>query len=75
MNLVGKILTVLIFVFCLVWMSFSVMQYATLKNWRLVVDNGPATVTLEHPLGLKQQLDDAIKAMAEKASWSSTSSR
>jgi len=39
MNLVGKILTVLIFVMSLVFMSFAVAVYATHKNWRDVVEN------------------------------------
>ncbi|MBN2475462.1 MAG: hypothetical protein JXB62_12700 [Pirellulales bacterium] len=37
MNLVGKILTVLIFVMSLVFMSFAVAVYATHKNWKEVV--------------------------------------
>jgi hypothetical protein len=61
MNLVGKIFTILIFVMSLVFMSFAVMVYGTHKNWRLVVDNPPTSVSLEKPLGLSQQLGDARK--------------
>ena len=43
MNLVGKIFTVLIFVFSLVFMSFAVAVYATHKNWRAVVQNTDAS--------------------------------
>ena len=54
MNLIGKIFTILIFVMCLVFMSFAVMVYDTHKNWRLEVDNPKATP--EHPEGLTQLL-------------------
>ena len=57
MNLVGKIFTVLVFVMCLVFMSFAVMIYALDKNWKLVVDN--TSVTPDHPEGLSQQLKKA----------------
>ena len=33
MNLVGKIFTVLIFVMCIVFASFSLMLHAAHKNW------------------------------------------
>ena len=59
MNLVGKIFTVLIFVMSLVFMSFAVMNYATFKNYKLLVDN--PTKTVEHDLGLTQQLAIAKK--------------
>ena len=56
MNLVGKIFTVLIFVMSLVFMAFTVMVYATHVNWQRIVDNPKDKETLEHPLGLSQQL-------------------
>jgi hypothetical protein len=56
MNLVGKIFTVLIFVMSLVFMAFTVMVYATHVNWQRVADNPKDKETLEHPLGLSQQL-------------------
>jgi hypothetical protein len=39
MNLVGKILTALIAIFCLVFMSFALAVYATHTNWRERVMN------------------------------------
>jgi small-conductance mechanosensitive channel len=60
MNLIGKIFTVLIFVMSVTFMAFTVMSYATRKNWRLVADN--PTPTLEQPHGgLSQQLADERK--------------
>ena len=57
MNLVGKIFTVLIVVMSLVFMSLSVIVYATHKNWRDVVEN--PTKTADKDLGLKFQLEAA----------------
>ena len=54
MTLVGKIFTVLILVMSIVFMSFSVMVFATHRNWRELADN--ATPGPGQPLGLKQQL-------------------
>ncbi len=53
MTLLGKILTVLIFIMSIVFMSLSLMVFATHKNWKLVVTN-------ETPgsLGLVQQLNN-----------------
>ena len=59
MNLVGKIFTVLIFVMSLVFMAFAVMNYATFTNYKLLVNN--STKTVEHDLGLTQQLAIAKK--------------
>jgi len=59
MNLVGKIFTVLILVMSIFFGAFTVLVYATHKNWKLVVDN-PNPVG-EQKLGLKQQLDGARK--------------
>lgn len=55
MTLVGKIFTVLIFVMSIVFMSFSVMVFATHKNWKLYADN--ATPAAGQKLGLKQQYE------------------
>ena len=49
MNLVGKILTVLIFVMSLVFMSFTVAVYSTHRNWRDEV--------MTPDTGLKAKLD------------------
>jgi hypothetical protein len=62
MNLLGKILTVLIFVMCLVFATMAVMVYATHTNWREVVMRQEAS--MGQPRGLKFQLADAE---AEKA--------
>lgn len=55
MTLVGKIFTVLIFVMSIVFMSFSVMVFATHKNWKEYADN--ATPAAGQKLGLKQQYE------------------
>jgi len=55
MTFIGKIFTVLIFIMSIVFMSMSLMVFATHKNWKLIATNaqpGPG-----QPLGLKQQLD------------------
>ncbi len=56
MNLVGKILTVLIFVMSLIFMSFAVAVYATHVNWKKVVDN--ADPLPGENKGLNQRLQD-----------------
>lgn len=53
MTFVGKIFVMLILVMSLVFMSFSVIVYATHKNWYAVVEN-PANA---NPPGLKSQID------------------
>jgi hypothetical protein len=55
MTLVGKIFTMLILIMSIVFMSFSVMVFATHKNWREYADN--ATPGPGQKLGLKQQLE------------------
>lgn len=53
MTFIGKIFTVLIFIMSIVFMSMSLMVFATHKNWKLIATNaqpGPG-----QPLGLKQQ--------------------
>lgn len=55
MTFIGKIFTVLIFIMSIVFMSMSLMVFATHKNWKLIATNaqpGPG-----QPLGLKQQLE------------------
>jgi hypothetical protein len=54
MTLVGKIFTVLILIMSIMFMAFSIMVFATHKNWKQLADN--ATATAGKPLGLKQQL-------------------
>ena len=54
MTLVGKIFTVLILIMSIMFMAFSIMVFATHKNWKELADN--ATAAAGKPLGLKQQL-------------------
>src|SRR5688500_14881133 len=54
MTLVGKIFTVLIFVMSIIFMTASVMVFATHKNWKEYAKN-PAAAPGK-PLGLEQQL-------------------
>ena len=53
MTLLGKILTVLIFIMSIVFMSLSLMVFATHKNWKNVVSN----TTPGQTQGLVQQLE------------------
>ncbi|HUY90875.1 MAG TPA: hypothetical protein VMV10_19220 [Pirellulales bacterium] len=59
MNLLGKIFVVLITVMSIVFMAFSVMVYATHKNWVAVVNRSQQEVKPGEPLGLKFQLQEA----------------
>ncbi|MBN2023444.1 MAG: hypothetical protein JW809_11710 [Pirellulales bacterium] len=56
MNLVGKILTVLIFVMSIVFASMAVMVYATHRNWYDVVTRTPEKTPPGQKPGLKFQL-------------------
>ena len=53
MTTLGKVFTVLIFIMSILFMGFSVVVFATHRNWKTLVDN---TDTAKGPLGLKQQL-------------------
>jgi hypothetical protein len=55
MNLMGKIFTVLIFLFSIVFACFALAVYATQTNWRLVADND------KPPEGLAQRLEKKNK--------------
>src|SRR5687767_11645799 len=57
MTLLGKIFTVLIFIMSIMFMGFSVMVYATHKNWKMKATN--ATPNEKYGLGLKEQVDQA----------------
>lgn len=59
MTLLGKIFTVLIFIMSILFMGFSVMVYATHKNWKIVATNPRTGGNDKFPLGLKYQIDDA----------------
>jgi len=58
MNLVGKIFTVIVLVLSLVVASFTVVVYATHKNWRDVVLLPRDKATAEKKVGLVHQLAD-----------------
>lgn len=55
MTLLGKIFTVLILIMSVLFMGFSIVVYATHRNWQMLVDN--PTATDKYPLGLKQRLE------------------
>jgi hypothetical protein len=65
MNLIGKILTVLIFVMSLVFMTMVLAIYATHRNWRDVVMTPKEQATAAKPAGLKYVLEDE-KAQNQK---------
>lgn len=52
MTFIGKIFTVLILIMSIVFMSMSLMVFATHKNWKLIANNSDTT---KGPLGLSQQ--------------------
>ncbi len=58
MTTLGKVFTVLIFIMSILFMGFSVVVFATHRNWKLLVDN---TDTAKGPLGLKQQLQAQVE--------------
>jgi hypothetical protein len=64
MNLIGKILTVFIFIMSIVFMTFAMMVFATHRNWKEYADN--PTAAAGKPLGLKQQLEQ-IQAKRKEA--------
>lgn len=60
MTLLGKIFTMLIFVMSLVFMTLSLMVFATHRNWKQTVLNPTPTGSM--PLGLKLQVENAQDA-------------
>ena len=54
MDLIGKIFIVVILIMSIVFMSLSLMVYATHRNWRDLVVNTEASPS--RPLGLREQL-------------------
>jgi myosin heavy subunit len=66
MNLVGKILTVLICVMTLVFMTMAVFVYQVHRNWRDVVMRPEKEAVNGKELGLKFQLDKAHVEYNEK---------
>lgn len=59
MTFTGKLLVLLILVMSVTFMAFSVMTYATHRNWKELVENANATPT--KPLGLLKQLENREK--------------
>ncbi|HEY4760999.1 MAG TPA: hypothetical protein VIH42_10505 [Thermoguttaceae bacterium] len=76
MNLVGKILTVVIFVLSLIFMTMVLAVYATHKNWRDAVLTPPDQATVARPKGLnyvlkeekalRQQLQDQLEKLTQE---------
>ena len=66
MTLLGKILTVLIFVMSILFMGFAVAVYATHRNWHDLVNN--PTPSAGQPLGLRHQLRNQNEVRDEKQS-------
>lgn len=64
-NLLGKSIIVFIAVAALVSMAFSVMVYATHKDWVAIINRPQQEVKPGEPLGLKHQLAEA-KDKAQK---------
>jgi chromosome segregation ATPase len=64
-NLLGKSVIVFIAVVALVSMAFSVMVYATHKDWVAIINRTQQDVKPGEPLGLKHQLAEA-KDTAQK---------
>jgi hypothetical protein len=61
MNLIGKILTVVIFILSIIFMTMVLAIYATHKNWREAVETTREQATATRPLGLKYALEDETK--------------
>jgi hypothetical protein len=61
MNLIGKILTFVILILSIIFMTMVLAIYATHKNWREAVETTPEQATATRPLGLKYALDDEKK--------------
>jgi hypothetical protein len=60
MTLLGKIFTVLIFIMSVLFMGFSVMVFATHKNWKMLVTNREPTE--KYPKGLVPRLEEQVEA-------------
>lgn len=56
MNLVGKILTLLIFVMSIAFMVMAIVVYQTHTNWRDLVKRSASEVEAGKPLGLEHQV-------------------
>lgn len=63
MTLVGKIFTMLILVMSCMFMAFSIMVFATHKNWKQIADN--TDTTNGKKLGYKQQIAALQTALSD----------
>ncbi len=61
MNLIGKILTFLIFILSVIFMTMVLVVYATHQNWRDAVMTPQDQATATKPLGLRYVLDEERK--------------
>jgi uncharacterized protein YhaN len=61
MTLLGKIFTVLIFIMSVLFFAFSLMVFATHKNWKIMADNPNYATNPKNPNpGLKQQVEQHV---------------
>jgi hypothetical protein len=58
MNLIGKILTVVIFILSIIFMTMVLAVYATHQNWRDAVMTPPDQATAAKPVGLKYKYEE-----------------
>lgn len=66
MNLVGKIITVMLFAMSLVFMAFAVMTYATDNNYKERVNGGEGGTSLSQTLNEARQKLEAREAELEQ---------
>jgi cell division protein FtsB len=66
MNNIGKILVVLIFVMSIVWMTVTMMVYATHTNWRQVVEGGGEKPGLRQEVQRLKKENEELQAQKEK---------
>ena len=66
MNLVGKIITVMLFVMSIVFMAFAVMTFATDNNYKELVNGGEGGTSLSQTLNEARQTLDAKTAEMEQ---------
>lgn len=75
MNLIGKVITVLIFIMSLVFMAMAVSVYATHKNWRDVVKGPDGQSGLEAQIRQLRTEEDQLKDRINKLNTQLTHER
>jgi len=75
MNLIGKVITVLIFIMSLVFMAMAVSVYATHKNWRDVVKGPDGQSGLEAQIRQLRTEEDQLKDRVNKLNTQLTHER